>query len=64
VLSIPRAKPFEARRIHATVILSEIIEERTAAAQLDALLAASGATEDELVDDFKEARRNRRKART
>ena len=30
---------------------------RTAAAQLDALLAASGATEDELVNDFKEARR-------
>src|SRR5215467_9722488 len=37
---------------------------RTAAAQLDALLAASGATEDELVNDFKEARRSRRKART
>ena len=37
---------------------------RTAAAQLDALLAASGATEDELVTDFKEARRSRRKAGT
>lgn len=37
---------------------------RTAAAQLDELLAASGATEDELVNDFKEARRSRRKART
>jgi antitoxin (DNA-binding transcriptional repressor) of toxin-antitoxin stability system len=37
---------------------------RTAAAQLDALLAASGATEDELVNDFKEARRSRRKVRT
>ena len=36
---------------------------RTTAAQLDALLAASGATEDELVKDFKEARR-RRKLRT
>ncbi len=37
---------------------------RTAAAQLDALLAASGATEDELVNDFKKARRSRRKVRT
>src|SRR4051794_3697930 len=37
---------------------------RTAAEQLDALLAASGATEDELVNDFKEARRRRRKVRT
>ena len=37
---------------------------RTAAAQLDALLAASGAAEDELVNDFKEARRSRRKARS
>ena len=37
---------------------------RTAAAQLDALLAASGATEDELVNDFKEARRSRRKTRS
>lgn len=30
---------------------------RRAARQLDALLAASGATEDELVNEFKEARR-------
>src|SRR5438874_4352349 len=36
---------------------------RTAAAQLDALLAASGATVDELVNEFKEARRSRRKVR-
>ena len=34
---------------------------RTAASQLDALLAASGATEDELINDFKEARRRHRK---
>jgi hypothetical protein len=32
--------------------------------QLDALLAASGATEDELVNEFKQARRSRRKVRT
>ena len=37
---------------------------RTAAEQLDALLAAHGVTEDELVNEFKEARRNRRKVRT
>ncbi len=37
---------------------------RTAAAQLDALLAASGVTEDELVNEFKEARRNQPKTRT
>jgi antitoxin (DNA-binding transcriptional repressor) of toxin-antitoxin stability system len=37
---------------------------RKAAAQLDALLDASGVTEDELVKDFKEARRSPRKART
>ena len=36
---------------------------RNAAAKLDALLAASGATEEQLVTDFKEARRSRRKAR-
>jgi antitoxin (DNA-binding transcriptional repressor) of toxin-antitoxin stability system len=36
---------------------------RNAAAQLDALLAASGVTEDELVNDFKEARRNRKASR-
>jgi len=36
---------------------------RNAAAKLDALLVASGATEDQLVTDFKEARRTRRKAR-
>jgi antitoxin (DNA-binding transcriptional repressor) of toxin-antitoxin stability system len=36
---------------------------RTAAAQLDALLAATGVTEEELVQDLKEARRHRRKAR-
>ena len=34
---------------------------RTAAAQLDALLAVSGATEDELVNDFKQVRGSRRK---
>ena len=33
---------------------------RKAAAQLDALLAASGATEDELVNEFQESRRRRR----
>lgn len=33
---------------------------RTAAAHLDALLAASGATEEELVSEFKEARRSHR----
>ena len=37
---------------------------RKAAEQLDALLADKGVTEDELVNDFKEARRSRRKART
>ncbi len=37
---------------------------KTAAAQLDALVAASGVSEDELVNEFKEARRIRRKART
>jgi PHD/YefM family antitoxin component YafN of YafNO toxin-antitoxin module len=37
---------------------------RTAAAQLDALLVASGATEEELVNEFKEARLSRRKVRT
>ena len=36
---------------------------RAAARQLDALLAESGASEDELVSEFKEARRSR-KART
>ena len=36
---------------------------RKAAAQLDTLLAASGATEEELVNEFKEARRSRPKAR-
>jgi antitoxin (DNA-binding transcriptional repressor) of toxin-antitoxin stability system len=36
---------------------------RNAAAQLDALLAASGATEDELVNEFKEARRNQKARR-
>ena len=35
-----------------------------AAAQLEALVAASGATEDELVNDFKEVRRSRRKTYT
>ena len=33
---------------------------RRAAQQLDALLAASGATEDELLNEFKEARRSRK----
>ncbi len=33
---------------------------RAAAAHLDALLAASGATEEELVSEFKEARRSHR----
>jgi PHD/YefM family antitoxin component YafN of YafNO toxin-antitoxin module len=37
---------------------------RTAAAHLDELLAASGAGEEKLVNDFKEARRQHRKART
>jgi len=37
---------------------------RKAAGHLDALLAAKGVTEDELMRDFKEARRSRRKART
>lgn len=36
---------------------------RRAAQQLDALLAASGATEDELVNEFKEARRSRKALR-
>jgi hypothetical protein len=36
---------------------------RTAAAQLDALLAASGTGEDELVEDFKQARRRLPKTR-
>lgn len=36
---------------------------RAAAAQLDALLAASGVTEDEIVKDFKDARRTRQKVR-
>ena len=33
---------------------------KKAAQQLDALLAASGATEDELVNEFKQARRSRK----
>jgi antitoxin (DNA-binding transcriptional repressor) of toxin-antitoxin stability system len=33
---------------------------RTASRQLDALMAASGAIEDELVNEFKQARRNRK----
>jgi antitoxin (DNA-binding transcriptional repressor) of toxin-antitoxin stability system len=37
---------------------------RKAAEQLDALLAAKGVTEEQLVNDFQEARRSRRKART
>jgi hypothetical protein len=37
---------------------------RRAAEQLDALLAAKRVTEDELVNDFKEACRTWRKART
>jgi hypothetical protein len=37
---------------------------RKAAEHLDALLAAKGVTEDELVNEFKEARRSRRKARS
>ena len=36
---------------------------RTAAERLDALLAESGVTEDDLVNEFKEARRSRRKTR-
>jgi Xaa-Pro aminopeptidase len=39
---------------------AELAALRKAAARLDALLAASGATEDELVSEFKEARRRRR----
>lgn len=34
---------------------------RKAAAKLDALIAASGATEDELVEEFEQARREARK---
>jgi len=34
---------------------------RTAAAQLDAMIEAAGVTEDELVEDFKKARRSGRK---
>ena len=37
---------------------------RSAAAHLDALLAAHGVTEDELVNDFKAARRGRRTVRS
>jgi PHD/YefM family antitoxin component YafN of YafNO toxin-antitoxin module len=37
---------------------------RKAAEHLDALLAAKGVSEDELVNDFKEARRRRKKTRT
>lgn len=36
---------------------------RKAAEQLDAILTASGSTENDLVTEFKEARRSRRKAR-
>ena len=36
---------------------------RRAGEQLDALIAAAGATEDELVEDFKELRRQARKAK-
>jgi antitoxin (DNA-binding transcriptional repressor) of toxin-antitoxin stability system len=50
-----------ARASKSTVHLAAL---RTAAAQLDALLVASGAGEEELVNDFKEARRQRRMART
>ena len=35
---------------------------RKAAEQLDALLTASGSSEDDLVNEFKKARRSRRKA--
>lgn len=50
---------------HANRDSANLAALRKAAAQLDALLAASGVTEDELVNDFKEARhRSRRKART
>jgi len=35
---------------------------QTAAAKLDALIAASGVTEEEVVAEFQEARRSRRKA--
>lgn len=37
---------------------------QTAAKQLDALIAARGVPEDELVNEFKEARLSRRKSRT
>jgi len=37
---------------------------RKAAQQLDALLAANGVTEDDLLSQFKEARRSRPKARS
>ena len=36
---------------------------RMAGAQLDALIAAAGTTEDELVEDFKNARNKHRKSR-
>jgi len=36
---------------------------RRAGEQLDAMIAAAGTTEDELVDDFKELRRTARKAK-
>ena len=48
---------------HANKDSANLAALRKAAAQLDARLAASGVTEDELVNDFKEARhRSRRKA--
>lgn len=37
---------------------------RAAGQQLDALIAAAGTTEDELVEDFKNARRERRKTKS
>jgi len=49
---------------HASKSSVHLAALRTAAAQLDALLAASGASEEELVNDFKAARRQHRKART
>jgi antitoxin (DNA-binding transcriptional repressor) of toxin-antitoxin stability system len=43
--------------------VSRLAALRTASAHLDALLEASGAKEDQLVADFKEARRSSRKVR-
>ncbi len=46
---------------HANRDSANLAALRKAAAQLDALLVASGVTEEELVNDFKEARHGRRR---